>query len=430
MEIEKLTEWNPWWENKEALNDLKGVKRTFYQDFIKSWEIKEISVVLGARRVGKSTLMYQMIDFLLEKGISAEQILFVNLDDNKLSNNSLEEIYSAYRVNINPGKKAFVFIDEIHRKEGWESWIRKKYDLKSDCKFIISGSCSYLLKQEYSTLLTGRNLVFEIFPLSFQEYLDFNGIVINKNSLKKGIIREKTKHQLLNYLKDYLETGGFPEIFFTKKGFKTKILKQYFDDILYKDIISRHKINTKKIQDLALFLITNVSDKFSLRNIRNTLKISYDSIKDYVSYFNEAYLFFINDYFSYSLKEQKSRASKIYCIDNGLRNSVSFKFSKDVGRLVENLVFIELTRRGKDIYYWENNNEVDFVVKKNNKLDCINVCYSDEIPEREIKGLKEIKKDFGNKVKNLIVLTKDIEKEEDKIRFIPLWKWLILEDLV
>ena len=364
MEIEKLGEWNPWWENKELINELKGKPREKYESLIKSADIKEIIIILGVRRSGKSTLMYQMIDSLLSEGVKPIQILFVNLEDKKFSENSLDDIYSAYRTSINPKEKAYMFIDEIHRKDGWESWIRKKYDLKENCKFVISGSCSYLLKKEYATLLTGRNLTFEIFPLSFKESLLFGGGVFNEDALRKGIITNKTKFEILNHFKEYLEKGGFPEIFFAREEFKFKILKQYFDDILYKDIIGRHNINSKKAQDLALFLITNLASKISLRKLRNSLGISYDSVKDYLSYYTEAYLFFINDYFSYSVKEQKTRPSKIYCIDNGLRNAVSFKFSKDEGRLAENLVFIELKRRNKDVYYWENKGEVDFVVKE------------------------------------------------------------------
>lgn len=428
MEIGKLSEWNPWWENKSLLPELTGKPREEYSDLIESIVIKEVTIILGVRRSGKSTLMYQMINKLLSNGTKPEQILFVNLDDRKFTEDSLEDIYSSYRENINPDKKVYFFIDEIHRKDNWESWIRKKYDLKENCKFVISGSCSYLLKKEYSTLLTGRNLTFEIFPLSFKEYLSFKEIKLNNEILRKGILTDKTKYHVYNIFKEYLEKGGFPEIYFSKEEFKFKLLKQYFDDILYKDIINRYNINSKKTQDLALFLITNFTSKISLRNIRNSLGISYDSIKDYLSFFIESYLFFISDYFSYSVKEQKTRPSKIYCIDNGLRNSVSFKFSKDTGKLAENLVFIELKRRGKEIYYWENKGEVDFVFKEKGKLVGINVTYSDEIDSREIKGIKEFKKEFGDKIKKNIILTDKLEDKKEDIEFIPLWKWLLEEN--
>jgi uncharacterized protein len=425
MEISKLFEWNPWWENKELIGELKGRQRKAYDSLIDAIYIKEIVIILGVRRSGKSTLMYQMIDKLLSEKVDSEQILFVNLEDKKFNEDSIEDIYSAYRTKINPSKKAYVFIDEIHRKEGWESWIRKKYDLKENCKFVISGSCSYLLKKEYATLLTGRNLTFEVFPLSFKEVLLFDG-EFNGGTMQKGIITEKTKFKILNKFEEYIKAGGFPEIFLAKEEFKFKLLKQYFDDILYKDIIGRYNLNSKKAQDLALFLITNVSSKISLRNLRNSLGISYDSVKDYLSYYLEAYLFFVNDYFSYSVKEQKTRPSKIYCIDNGLRNAVSFKFSEDIGRLAENLVFVELKRREKEVYYWENKNEVDFVMKEGGKLTGINVAYSDEINKREINGLKEFKDEFGKRVEKIIVITKDIEKKEGGAEFIPLWKWLLI----
>ena len=427
MELGKLNEWNPWWENTGLVRELIGIHRPEYDSLIDSIEIKEITIITGVRRAGKSTIMYQMINKLLEKGMSPKQILFVNFDDKKISQDSLDEIYECYRINLNPEKKAYIFFDEIHKKEGWESWIRKKYDIKSKDKFVISGSCSYLLKKEYSALLTGRNLTFEVFPLSLQEFLLFRGMELRRENIGKGILLEKTKIIILNKFKEYLELGGFPEIVLKEEQFKLQVLKQYFDDILYKDIVDRYNLNNQKTRDLALFLITNFTSQISLRNTRNSLGIAYDSIKDYLSYFKEAFLFFTLEHFSYSLKEQKTLASKIYCIDNGLRNAVSFKFSKDEGKLAENIVFLELRRKGKEIYYWKSpkQEEVDFIVKnKDNSLSAINVSYSDEIDERETKALLKFKEDF-KKTREMAVISKDIEKKQQNIKFIPLWKWLL-----
>lgn len=425
MEIEKLNEWNPWWESKNVPEDLKGMSRPQYNSLVNSTEIREITVITGIRRSGKSTLMYQMINNLLKAGINPGQVLFVNLEDKKLAKDNLDDIYNSYRENINPDKKAYIFLDEIHKREDWESWIRKKYDLKTNDKFIISGSCSYLLKKEYSTLLTGRNLTFEVFPLSFEEFLLFKNISLDKTSLKKGVILEKTKTLILRSLKEYLNLGGFPEIIFKPEAYKTKVLEQYFDDILYKDVIDRHNLNSQKAKDLALFLITNSTSQVSLRSLRNTLGLSYDTIKEYIAHFKEAFLFFTTDHFSYSFKEQKTLAQKIYCIDNGLRNAVSFKFSKDEGKLAENLVLTELKRMGKEAYYWKNKGEVDFIIKnKSQSLTAINVTYTDEIGKRETAPLLEFKKKF-KKTKEIIILTKNTEKKEQGIRFIPLWKWLL-----
>jgi predicted AAA+ superfamily ATPase len=427
MEISNISEWNPWWENKESINLLMGQHRPCYDTLVNSVSIKEITILVGVRRSGKSTLMYQMIYNLMKEGVNPQQILFVNLEDQKLISYSLEEIYLSYKENVNPDKKAYIFLDEIHKKNSWEAWIRKKYDLNSNDKFVISGSCSYLLKREYSTLLTGRNLTFEVFPLSFKEYLEFNGLKIDEENIKRGIILEKTRIQIFNHLKAYFEIGGFPEIVSKPKEFKTKILKQYFDDILYKDIIDRHNLNSQKTKDLALFLITNFTNFISLRTIRGSLGIAYDSIKDYLSCFKEAFLFFTIDHFSYSFKEQKTLPSKVYCIDNGLRNSVSFKFSKDEGKLAENISFLHLKTKENEIYYWKNEKqqEVDFVFKnKGDRLTALNISYTDDVDERELTSLLEFKKNF-KKTEEIIIITKNIEKKEKGIKFIPLWKWLL-----
>lgn len=425
MKIEKLVEWNPWWENGKVNEELQGKKRQEYKELLASIDLKEVTIITGVRRCGKSTLMYQIIDNLLKKGVKPEHILFVNLEDKKLSQDALDDIYSIYRKEMNLEEKAYVFFDEIHKRKDWESWIRKKYDLKTKDKFVISGSCSYLLKKEYSTLLTGRNLSYEVSTLDFKEFINFKDSDIDYEKINRGILTEKTKIKILKYLDEYLNFGGFPEVLFRQETFKTKLLSQYFDDILYKDIVDRYNLNSEKAKDLALFFMNNFTGLVSLRTIRNALGMSYDTTKDYLSHFKEAFLFFSVDHFSYSFKEQKTLPSKIYTIDNGLRNSVSFKFSKDEGKLAENLVFIELKRRDFSPYYWKGKKEVDFIIKnKDQSLSAINVCYGDEIEEREIEGLTEFKKEF-EKTKDLLLITKDLEKKENGIRFIPLWKWLL-----
>jgi len=425
VEIQKLTEHNPWWVTKKVPDELKGLLRKGYELLVKSVEIREITIIIGVRRSGKSTLMYQMVDRLLSQGVAPEQIFFVNLEDLSLSKHTLDDIYNGYRNIINPDKKAYIFIDEIHRREGWESWIRHHYDSQSNCKFVISGSCSYLLKREYSTLLTGRNLAFEVFPLSFKEFIDFSRLDIDLQKAQGGLVLETQIHQIMKALNDYIEFGGFPAVFFTSKEFKGRLLQQYFDDMLYKDIIDRYNLNSKRAKDLALFLLTNFTGMLSLRTLRGALGLSYDTIKDYFAYFIEAYMVIIVDYFSFSMKDQKTRPSKVYCIDNGLRNAISFKFSRDEGKLVENLVLLELKRNERNVYYWKNKGEVDFVIKnKDQSLTAINVSYTDAIDARETDALLEFQKTFKN-IKEIILITKNVEREKGGIAFIPLWKWLL-----
>src|SRR3989338_667441 len=424
MEFAKLTEWNPWWEQGKVPDGLKGKDRLDYKLLLDSIRLREVTIITGVRRSGKSTLMYQMIGRLLDNGVKPHQILFVNFEDNKLTHDSLDDIYLTYRENLN-SDKAYIFLDEIHRKDKWEAWIRKKYDTQTQDKFVISGSSAYLLKKEYSTLLTGRNVTFEVFPLCFSEVLSFQDVEIDREKIKKGILLEKTRIEIVKQFKMYIAHGGFPQVLLTEKAYKRKILEQYFDDILYKDVIDRSNLNAQKTKELALFFVTAIAHHFSLRTVRNALGLSYDTTKDYLSAFKEVFLFFTLDHFSYSFKEQKTLPQKIYFIDTGLRSAVSFTFSRDEGKLVENIVFLELRRQEQDVYYWKNKGEVDFVVKKkNNMLSAINVSFTDDIDEREIKSLVDFKENFP-KAKELIILTKSLEKTEKDIRFIQVWKWLL-----
>ncbi len=215
-------------------------------------------------------------------------------------------------------------------------------------------------------------------------------------------------------MKEYLEEGGFPAAFYKEGEFKRLLLAQYFDDIIYKDIVDRHGIKSRKTRDLALYLASNITALISLRNIRNTLGLSYESIKDYLTYYNDAFLFFTVEHFSYSLKEQKTRPSKTYCIDNGLRNAVSFRFSKDDGKLAENLVYTHLRQAKDDIYYWKGKGEVDFIIKNpDHTITAINVTYTDKINEIEIQSLLEFKQNH-KKTKKLIIITKKTENTRNQ----------------
>ena len=428
MDISVLGEWNPWWTEKTVPEEFIGKRRREYSSISESLNLPEVTIITGVRRSGKSTLMYQMIDGLLKKELVPEQILLANFEDPKIAATTLEELYEAYRTRINPDRKAYVFFDEVHKKEGWEKWIRKQYDLKKDCKFIITSSSSHLLKKEYSTLLTGRNLSFEVFPLSFREYLSFTGVQADDKALELDIAPPEQRYAIGNALEEYLNHGGFPDAVTKEEPFKTKILLQYFDDIIYKDIVDRYNVDARKTKELAQYLITNFTKTVSLRSIRNVLGLSYETTKDYLGYYQDAYLLFSLEHFSYSLKEQKTRPSKAYCIDDGLRNAASFRFSKDAGRLAENLVYITLRQKGQNAYYWtDGQKEVDYIIKNPDQtLTAINVAYTDEIDEREVKSIQEFKKQHP-KTREMIIITQNTQKTEGGIRYVPLWKWLLLD---
>jgi predicted AAA+ superfamily ATPase len=210
------------------------------------------------------------------------------------------------------------------------------------------------------------------------------------------------------------------------------ILKNYFELIIYRDIVDRFSIrNITLLKNLLKYLMTNISTQFSVsayyRVIKNDIAVSKETIIEYLSYLEDINLIYLVHFFSYSVKRQQVNPRKVYCADNGLRNAVSFRFSKDKGRLAENLVFLELKRRGEELYYWKNRGEVDFVFSDDeNLLIALNVSYTDIPAEREINSLLEFMEEYGTKVKDLILLTEDTEKVEDGIRYVPLWKWMLV----
>ncbi len=392
-------------------------------------DTSKIITLSGSRRSGKTFYFYQLIKNLL-LNIPKKRIIYINFEDDRILpldvkelDNILEGYYELYPENKE--KEIYLFFDEIQNIELWEIYVRRIYD-KEKVKIFITGSNSKMSSQEISTSLRGRTLTFNIFPLSFKEFLRFNNIKI-----KNDISYSKERFKIKNLFGKYLLFGGFPEVVNEKNNLEQDILRNYFGVMIYRDIVERFSIrNTKLLKEISKFILTNISSPFSINSYYNYLKdkiaVSKETLFEYVSYLEEIGMIFLVPIFSYSIKKQQANPKKVYCVDNGLRNTVSFVFSKDIGRLAENLVFIELKRKNKEIYFWKNKGEIDFIVKnKNNSLTAINVCYSDEIPEREIKVLLEFKKNF-NKTKELIIITKDNEKYEQGILFIPLWKYLLL----
>lgn len=417
--LEILFSWKTYLKQKNL------IKREIQTKIIKSMG-KEVIDIIGIRRSGKSSLLNLLIKQL---DLKDSLILYVNFDDPMFANfldlNLLEKIWDVYRININPDEKPFIFFDEIQVIPKWEKWVKKIRDLEIAHVFI-TGSSSKLLSREYGTSLTGRHITQVLFPLSFKEFLRFKNFKIPKN--KADIYNKKI--WLRKHFQEFLINGGFPEFVLSEN---IELLKNYFEDILYKDVIIRHQIrDVNLLRKIANYCLTNISQSLSYNSLKNLFKISLDTARAYLSYIEESFMIFQVSIFSYSLKIQEVNPKKVYCIDNGLRNAISFKFSKDEGKLAENLIFIELKRRGKEIYYWKGKNEVDFIVKEiDDSLKALNITYTDEITKREIEGLKEFKEKFSSQVTKLIILTKNIEKKKNGIVYIPIWKWLLSsEDIV
>lgn len=396
------------------------------RDFVIPETTKIVSLV-GSRRSGKTFYFYQLIEELEKKGVARNRIIYVDFDDDRLYPLELEELrdlleayYELYPDNKNVQKH--FFFDEVQNIEGWEKFIRRVAE-KEKARVYITGSSSKLLSKEIATSLRGRTLAFHVFPLSFREFLRFKGV-----KLEKDFAYSDARFAIKKLLGEYLDYGGFPEVVLTEL-LKNDILSEYYEVMIYRDIVERFSVrNTALLKRLGKFLMTNMAASFSVNSyfnaIKNEIKVSKETVLEYLSYFVDANIVHLAQIFSYSLKTQQANPSKVYCVDNGLRNAVALRFSKDDGRLAENLVFLELKRRGKEVYYWRGKKKVDFVLRqKDGKLSAMNISFSDEINERETEGLLEFKERFD--AKELIILTKDLEEKKNGITYTPLWRWLL-----
>lgn len=385
---------------------------------------REIIDLIGPRRSGKSSILKLIVKRLGLK----DNYLFINFADPIfISNNDpsiIEDLIQVFREYFNP-KLEYLFFDEIQDIPHWERAIRKLRD-GDKFKIFLTGSSSKLLSGELSTLLTGRHQSYRIFPLSFQEFIAFRGVVIaGKRDL---VLKEKA---LLKHFDEYLSIGGFPEIVLTNNR---ELLKSYFFDIVQKDVVMRYDVRDKEVlQRMAVYLMSNAAKIASIETLKNTFKISFALASSYIEYLKEAFLIFDLQQFSYSLKAQHKALKKIYSIDTGLSNAVSFRFSEDIGRALENVVFLELLKRGYEIYYYmtAGNLEVDFLIKQGQKMEgLIQVSWSLEdkkTRQREIRALSHSMEETN--INHATILTYNEEETEEikgrVIQIMPVWKWLL-----
>jgi len=396
-----------------------------------------INDIVGPRRSGKTYLMYLTIKKILKK-TDKKATIYINFENRKLLplretyfNDIIEFIYAEKLIekyNI-----VYLFLDEVQRIDKWEQYVRSIYDeFKEKIKIVVSGSSANLLSKEYSRLLTGRHLTTHVTPLSFREFLNFNNI---KNPLKN--ITEQDESIIKKKLTEYIKNGGFPDVVLGKE--KDDIISQLFTDIVTRDVLSRIDVRKEDIvEEFSYYLASNVSNLLSFNKMKNYftsrgIKISVPTLTNYFWHLKNAFLFDDSLIYSYTIKDQMQYPRKIYCIDNGIVNVVGFKLSENIGNIYENTVANELIRRGKKIYYWKNRQqeEVDFVIVHGTKVNqLIQVCYNLEnidTKNREIKSLLKAMNSFG--INEGLIITDNYDSteriEKKKIKFKPLWRWLI-----
>lgn len=383
----------------------------------------QIVVITGIRRGGKSTLLQQILKTHFDQkafyfSFEDERLIHFTVDDFSLLHEALIEFY---------GVQSTFFLDEIQNIEHWELFVRRMHD--RNMKIFITGSNATLLSQELSTRLTGRTVQYALYPFSFDEFIEFKSPELKNKSPTTAV----TRGQFSKAFNEYLKLGGLPLHVINQELF---FLTGLYDSILYRDIISRYKLTDEKtLRELSLHLISHVSSLYTYNKLKGMLHLgSMNTVKNYIQYLENSYLFFSVRRFCYSLKQQQLAPKKIYCIDSALIDALSFKFSENLGHLLENTVFLELKRRQHEVYYYhsENDREVDFLVREGARItQLIQVCASLEekaTEAREIDALIEVMNE--TKLKQGLILTNDtsknIKRGDKTIQVMPVYQWLLM----
>jgi predicted AAA+ superfamily ATPase len=394
----------------------------------------KISVLSGVRRCGKTALLKLTRDKLIQSGVPLTKTLFFSFDDERLilKVDELDFILQAYREvypqqNLN---ECYFFFDEIQNIEHWEKFIRRIYDNESK-NIFISGSNSKLLGSEIATSLRGRTLLQELFPLDFSEYLSFKGIEASFQSAQQ-------KALLIHEFESYLKQGGFPETVDCSESRRLQILTDYYQVLLFRDIVERYQVT--RIQALKYFiqkLIANLTKPFSLNKIYNEfksqgVKTSKDNLYEILGYVEAVYLGLRVYKFDYSVVNREMSDKKIYAIDNGLLNAISYQFSENWGILLENTVSIRLRKRfSNNVFYFKQKGECDFILfDRDQPILAIQVCYdmsNSETRQRELNGLNEAM-DYFNLTQGLIITMYEeetIAQLEKTIVVKSAYKWML-----
>lgn len=366
----------------------------------------KIKVAIGMRRSGKTYFLYQNILALLANGIPLSQILYINFEDDRLLPltrtklaNLIDAFYTLYPENHD--QKCYLFLDEIHNVEDWALVVRRLHDSKR-AEIFLTGSSAKLLSKEIASSLRGRSLSTEIWPFSFKEFLIAKKLVIDTHLFDK-----KTQDKLTKYFHEYLTIGGFPEVTNYETDVRQATLQSYIDIVIYRDIVERHNIqNTAVVKYMILNMLHNTSNFFSINKFFNDLKsqgykVGKDMLYQYADYIEDSYLSFLIKLYDKSIRKVQTNPYKLYAVDSGMIRAVTLNHTGDLGKLFENIIYLELRRQNWHIYYYltQERYEVDFLVE-NNKGDrkLLQVVWDMENKttyDRELRALEAAKKELG-----------------------------------
>ncbi len=372
------------------------VERSCFETLVSYLESGQVVAITGVRRSGKSTLVRQLIDFLVrEQGVPADNILFANLEHPYLSPYreevaGLQRLYEEYLTMRQPEGLIYLFLDEVQFFRDWPIFVKAHHET-GKVRFVVTGSNAAMLSSDMVTLLSGRSLPLEVFPFSLRELARNRGIDIENTAVVARVVPA-----LRHLFEQLLEYGGFPTVAADGPSpLAYEILGAHARTVLLQDVAPRLGVRKPAdLEQLYVYLVSNIGKLFSYAGLSKLFDLSDKSIKEYLGAFGDAYLLYELDLFAYSLKKQVRSPKKIYAIDTGQANAMGFKFSANRGRLLENLIFVDLKRLGFDVYYYHTRSgrEVDFVVKRGTDLSLVQVTWDINDPEareRELTALHE-----------------------------------------
>jgi len=409
-----------------------NIKRSFKRTIDLPIDTEIIISVIGVRRSGKTYLLYETIKKLLQNKVAKNKIIYLNFEDEriKLQQSELDFILQAYQElypNIDLGE-CYFFFDEIQNITGWEKFVRRVFDTISR-NIYITGSNSKLLSTDIATELRGRTITYTVYPLSFKEYLIFNKT--NTNYYETG-----NKNKIIRFSREFMQYGGFPELVKQNETVKIKKIQDYFNSIIYKDLIERYEIsNPTVIKFYIKKIFANVTKPLSVNKVYHQLKslgykISNNILYEYLEYIQATFTAVLINKFDYSLIKQEKSEKKAYTIDTGFLTAIDFTFTENYGKLLENMIAMELLKAGKEIMFFKDKKECDFIIKDKKNLSPLQVSYdveNEDTKKREFEGLYAACKYLKcNKAKIITFEQEDSVKYKDiEIEIVPAYKFML-----
>jgi len=437
-------------ENKKMEKDtLKRIMAEFHEsglpDFVRrdlavDWsalspKLNKVITVIGPRRAGKTTYLFQMMRHLMEQGASNRDFIYVDFEDTRilpLDTTDLQYVLDAYLEMYGPEKDPVLFLDEVQNVPNWEKFVRRVND--QGLKTIVTGSTSRMLAREMASALRGRTLTYELFPFSFPEYLKSREVDPERQD-----VYGKGGHVIRQHFENYFFSGGFPEVALTGQSAPhTGILHRYFDTVFYRDLIDRYKIrNSALLRRWLNVLLAGIAAKISLSKMEKDCKsrgmrVSKATLSNFATYVEDIYFGFFVEIFSQSARTRQANPKKFYIVDLGLHNHLSVKFTENRGRLLENLVYLRLRREGLPTFYYRSKSggEVDFLVKDGKRIGLIQVCHEMERMEtfnRKKRALVEAMQELALETAQIVTFDSNSNLKENgqTIHIVPAWQWLL-----